>query len=102
MGTSTFIITANHLLGGHVVAMAQDGSWHADINQARVFDTKSDAQTEMDAAQGDQDVVVGLELTPVDSSTRPVTPVLRRDRIRFAGPSSAALISVPAALPSSV
>ena len=82
------IVTANRLRDGQVVWLAPEGRWAEDIAAAEVFDNSIIDEAIARARMFEEERVVvgvyGVELSPAQPSTVPVT---ERERIRAAGPS---------------
>ncbi|SNY93685.1 Protein of unknown function [Cohaesibacter sp. ES.047] len=80
-----FVATGNRLLDGIVVYLAKDASWVEDIQSARIYEVKDDAQAAIDAQDAD---IVSLDVIPVEHDvTDGVRPARLRERIRAAGPT---------------
>ena len=82
-------MTANRLRDGQVVWLAPGGRWAEDIAAAEVFDNSIIDEAIARARMFEEERVVvgvyGVELSPAQPSTVPVT---ERERIRAAGPSA--------------
>jgi hypothetical protein len=84
------IITANHLKGGHVVFLAEGGSWSPWIDDAVVARTKERA-AELESKGNEQqklNVVVGPYLVEARRGPNGPEPVHFREAFRQRGPSN--------------
>ena len=83
------ILTANELISGAVVYLAQSGRWQPDINKARVFNAGEAAVRDKiiaDASAADR--LIGIETEKVTVTGGAVVAVRLRERIRAAGPTA--------------
>ena len=80
-----FVVTGNRLLDGIVVYLAAAHRWVEDLQTARLYETKEDA----DAALLEQsDVIVSLDVIPVILDDEGNVQADRlRERIRAEGPT---------------
>lgn len=84
------VLTANRLLDGEVVYLAQGDAWAEDLALARVAGD-NDAEIELTtagAAAVKARLVVGAYLMPVTIEGGRILPESVRERIRAAGPSN--------------
>ncbi|GBQ89949.1 hypothetical protein AA13595_2776 [Gluconacetobacter johannae DSM 13595] len=82
------VVTANRLLDGRIVWLAEDGAWSGRIDAARIFSNDGiEAVIDATARRQQADGVVGVYGVQIsDDSTTPV-PVTVRERIRAFGPT---------------
>jgi len=84
------VITANRLLNGDVVWLAEGGAWVERVTLARIFDGKeavADGLAEGAAAEKNQEVV-GVYEMDVTVEEGVIIPVRLREKIRAAGPTT--------------
>lgn len=84
------VLTANRLLDGEVVYLAQGDTWVEDLASARVVEDNDGeiALTQAGQAAIKARLVVGAYLMPVTVEGGKVLPASVRERIRAAGPSN--------------
>ncbi|RJF86705.1 DUF2849 domain-containing protein [Oleomonas cavernae] len=84
------VLTANRLLDGEVVYLAEGDAWAEDLASARVVsdDDGEVALTAAGAAAIKARLVVGAYLMPVTVEGGRILPASVRERIRAAGPSN--------------
>ena len=81
------VVTANHLLEGNVIYLADDDTWVRDIKNAEVLTDEADAQLRLLFAEKQQDKVVGAYLAKVAITKNGPEPVHFREHFRRSGPS---------------
>jgi hypothetical protein len=83
------VLTANRLIDGTVIYLAANGAWVENLDEARVFETRPDAEaalavgTEAERRQ----LLVHAYLFEVLQAQDHLRPVRQREIIRAAGPS---------------
>ncbi len=82
------VVTANALLEGDVVYLAEDGSWTRDLVGAELLTDEADAQVRLLDAQRRVDEVVGVYLADMAEGDRGPEPVHFREDFRRTGPSN--------------
>jgi len=82
------VVTANALLEGDVVYLAEDDSWTRHLPEAEVLTDEADAELRLLAAQGRASVVVGAYLADVTQSSDGPQPTHFREEFRRTGPSN--------------
>ncbi len=82
------VLTANDLLEGDVIYLAPDGSWTRALDQARLFTDQRSAEAALDAAEGQQDRLVGAYLAPAQAGDAGPAPGHFREAFRARGPSN--------------
>jgi hypothetical protein len=83
------VLTANHLKGGHVVFLAEGGSWSPWIDDAVVARTKERA-AELESKGAEQtklNIVVGAYLVDVIDENGKLRALHIREHLRTLGPS---------------
>ncbi len=80
------VITANALLEGDVVYL-NGTDWVRDLSQAEVLSDEADAQLRLIEASARSSEVVGVYLSPVDTSSG-IAPTHFREAFRATGPSN--------------
>lgn len=83
------LLTANRLMDGEVVWLAEDGAWVEEIAKAGLAREKEDIERLEEAGRAAQarNEVVDVNLIDVEIVDGTVRPVRLRERIRAAGPS---------------
>ena len=83
------VVTANLLATGSVVFLAPDGSWVAEVDQARLFDDAESAEDGLAQAKADADRAIVLEpfVTEAGPKTDGRPAMTLRDTIRAYGPT---------------
>lgn len=83
--SSMFVVTGNRLLDGIVVYLAAAHRWVEDLQTARLYETKEEAEA---ALQEQSDVIVSLDVIPVALDAGGNVQADRlRERIRSDGPT---------------
>ncbi len=82
------VVTANALLEGDVVYLAEDGRWVRDHHEAELLDDEAHAQLRLLHAQGMDDEVVGPYLADAVEGPNGPEPVHFREAFRTRGPSN--------------
>ncbi|CUX79469.1 MAG: protein of unknown function DUF2849 [Roseibaca calidilacus] len=82
------VLTANDLLEGDVIYLAASGDWVRELSQARLFTDAREAAEALDAAEGQQDRLVGAYLAPAQASADGPKPGHFREAFRAKGPSN--------------
>lgn len=82
------VVTANALLEGDVVYLAEDDSWVRDHREAELIDDEAHAQLRLLHAQGREKEVVGPYLADAVSAPGGPEPVHFREAFRTRGPSN--------------
>jgi len=78
------ILTANDLLTGEVVYLADRRCWTRDIAAARLFEDEAGAKDALKAAEAEQGEIIAPFLAAVDPGT--LMPLATREMIRARGP----------------
>lgn len=84
-----FVLTANHLVEGHVVFLDDNGIWVSDVNRAALAETpaqKAEFDRKSEAAKA-ATLIVEPYLIEVTIEAGAVRPVKNRERVRTLGPS---------------
>ncbi|MCY4302159.1 MAG: DUF2849 domain-containing protein [Aestuariivita sp.] len=81
------IVTANHLLQGGVIYLADNDMWVDDIREAEILTDEADAQLRLLFAEQQPDTVVGAYLAKVTVTEHGPEPQHFRDQLRRTGPS---------------
>jgi len=83
------VLTANRLIDGTVVYLAPNGAWVESLSEARVFETKPDAETALAVGTEAEkrQLIVHAYLFEVLQAKDNLRPVRQREIIRAAGPS---------------
>lgn len=81
------VITANALLEGDVVYL-NGTDWVRDLSQAEVLTDEADAELRLLEASARAAEVVGVYLSPVDTSASSPRPTHFREAFRATGPSN--------------
>ena len=86
------VVTANHLASGDVVYLTAAADWSRDIGDASIVPNAEAgaALLAVAQAQAKMNIVVEPYLIPVDAGATPPRPIQFRERIRAAGPTTAA------------
>ena len=84
------VLTANHLLRGHVVYLCARNTWGADLAQAQVFTDATQADAALKRAQAQPDLLVGAYLAPVQPGPTGPRAIHFREAFRATGPSARA------------
>ena len=83
------VLTANDLLEGDVVYLAQDGSWTRRLGSARLFVDEAEANRSLAQAESQQDALVDPYLAAaVSGEGGGPRPAHFREAFRAAGPSN--------------
>jgi hypothetical protein len=82
------VVTANALLEGDAVWLAEDDTWSRDMAEAELIDDEAHAQLRLLFAQTQPDVVVGPYLAEAKPGARGPEPVHFREAFRTRGPSN--------------
>lgn len=88
--SKTVLLTANDLLDGEIVYLAQSGGWTRKLREARRIDDPAEAQAALAAALAAEQEVVGPELAEIAEDADPAAPSFAhlRDSIRSEGPTT--------------
>ncbi len=84
-----FVLTANHLVEGHVVFLNENGIWVSDVNRAVLAETaeqKAEFGQKSEAARSATQVVEPY-LVEVTIEKGAVRPIKNRERMRTLGPT---------------
>ena len=82
------VVTANALLEGDVIYLAEDGTWTRKHTQACIFDEQADAANALAKAEELKDFLVGAYLAEfVRDETGTPQPVHYREKFRAFGPT---------------
>jgi Protein of unknown function (DUF2849) len=83
------VISANRLTDGIVVYVGRDGAWTGQLDEAKLFASKAEAQTGLAAAQDDarRNLVVEPCLVEVADEAGGRRPLTLRELIRARGPT---------------
>ncbi len=82
------VVTANHLLEGDVVYLAEDDSWVRDMAQAELLEDEAHAQIRLLDASRRQSEIVGAYLADAQPGTTGPEPTHFREAFRAKGPSN--------------
>lgn len=82
------VITANALLEGDVVYLAEDDSWTRQLAKAAILTDEADADLRLLVAQSRASQVVGAYLADVSASDGSPAPTHFREEFRRTGPSN--------------
>ena len=82
------IITANDLLAGDVVYLADNGSWSREFSDAIVFWEFDSAHSALERAELQTDKIVGAYIADVDMNGDNFLPSHFRESFRATGPSN--------------
>ncbi|WP_102224885.1 DUF2849 domain-containing protein [Acidimangrovimonas sediminis] len=82
------VVTANALLEGDVVYLAEDGAWVRRLDEAELIEDEAIAQLRLIDAQSQPDRVVGPYLAEARASQQGPVPGHFREGFRAAGPSN--------------
>jgi Protein of unknown function (DUF2849) len=82
------VVTANALLEGDVVYLAEDDRWVRDHRKAELIDDEAHAQLRLLEAQGREAEVVGPYLADAVAGPHGPEPVHFREAFRTRGPSN--------------
>lgn len=82
------VLTANDLLEGDVIYLAEDGRWTRDLSQAEILTDEADAQLRLIEAEQQADRLVGPYLADVTPGANGPEPVHFREAFRRTGPSN--------------
>ena len=82
------VVTANDLLDGDVVYLAEDDTWVRDLSAAEVITDEAEAQMRLLTAEQQQDRVVGAYLAEVAPGQDGPRPTHFREAFRATGPSN--------------
>ncbi|SNR28222.1 DUF2849 domain-containing protein [Puniceibacterium sediminis] len=82
------VVTANALLEGDVVYLAEDDSWIRDLKRAEVITDEAVAQIRLIDASSRQSEVVGVYLADVVETEHGPEPTHFREDFRRTGPSN--------------
>ncbi len=86
---TTHILTANHLIEGHVVFLGENGIWVSNVNHAiRALSPEDRARLDQsgDAAKT-ANLVIEPYLVEVETGENAITPIKTRERLRTLGPT---------------
>ena len=84
-----FVLTANHLVEGHVVFLDDNGIWVSDVNRAALAKTpeqKAEFGRKSEAAKA-ATLIVEPYLVEVTIEAGAVRPIKNRERMRTLGPT---------------
>ena len=83
------VITANRLTDGIVVYLGQEGAWTEQLNEAKLFASKAEAETGLAAARDDakRNLIVEPCLVDVTDEAGGRRPLTLRESIRARGPT---------------
>jgi len=84
------VLTANHLLRGHVVYLCAGGTWGPALAEARVFTDAAQADAALSRAQAQPNLLVSAYLAPVQPSPTGPRALHFREAFRATGPSARA------------
>ncbi|ETX27187.1 DUF2849 domain-containing protein [Roseivivax isoporae] len=82
------VVTANALLEGDVVYLAEDGSWTRRLSEAELLTDEADAQIRLIEAEKRTSEVVGVYLADMAPGDAGPEPVHFREAFRRTGPSN--------------
>lgn len=82
------VLTANDLLEGDVIYLAEDGSWTRDLSRAELLTDEADAQLRLIEAEQQQNRLVGPYLADVTPGVSGPEPAHFREAFRRTGPSN--------------
>ena len=82
------VLTANDLLEGDVIYLAEDGDWTRDLSEAEILTDEADAQLRLIEAEQQQDRLVGPYLADVIPGPHGPEPAHFREAFRRTGPSN--------------
>jgi uncharacterized protein DUF2849 len=86
---TTHILTANHLVEGHVVFLGENGIWVSNVNDA-VRASSPEDKTHLDQsgnAAKAANLVIETYLVEVEANENAIIPVKTRERMRTLGPT---------------
>ena len=79
------IVTANDLLGGHVIYLNGDGEWTPNISESHIYPPEQ-SESALSSVESHSDRVVGAYWSEVEiSSAGTITPVHFREKFRAVG-----------------
>ncbi|MGR3803508.1 DUF2849 domain-containing protein [Marinibacterium profundimaris] len=82
------VVTANDLLEGDVVYLAEDGSWTRILSEAALLTEEEHAKARLAEAETQPEKVVGAYLTDMKAGKNGPEPVHFREDFRRTGPSN--------------
>jgi len=82
------VVTANALLEGDVVYVKADGSWSRSLQKALVLRETKDADSHLQTATAQSNLVVGAYLIPVELNAGRLETIHSREYFRKTGPSN--------------
>ena len=82
------VVTANHLLEGDVIYLAEDDAWVRDIREAELIEDEAHGQLRLLHAQSQPEIVVGAYLADAKATEDGPAPTHFREAFRTRGPSN--------------
>lgn len=82
------VVTANALIEGDVVYLAEDGGWTRHLHEAELLDDEAVADERLLFASAQTETVVGVYLADVRPGETGPEPVHFREDFRRTGPSN--------------
>ena len=82
------VVTANDLMSGDVIYLAQDGSWVRSHRDAALLSDEAEAGARLFEAETQPHIAVGAYLADADDSATGPVPSHFREAFRAKGPSN--------------
>jgi len=82
------VVTANDLMSGDVIYLAQNGSWVRDLRDAALLGDEADAGARLFEAETQPHIAVGAYLADAVASDAGPQPCHFREKFRAKGPSN--------------